>query len=234
MAKLGDKITDGTVQWQIRKGVTLPYELPEYMETLLDDKDAETARATLGAPSMTGANASGSWNINAATATKLATPRKIELTGNVTGSAAFDGSKDIQIATSLADVSALAHSLLSKTTAADMRGVIEANAQNCGGIVAESLTSPGYVKFANGLLIEWGQVLVDHAPGTDGIDTAYHRYWVYPIKMSVPIGWLATDVTGNMPDPQPFCTWAINDVWGVNVNCKIADRYAFVLAIGIA
>lgn len=104
MAKLGDKITDGTVQWQIRKGVTLPYELPEYMETLLDDKDAETARATLGAPSMTGANASGSWNINAATATKLATPRKIELTGNVTGSADFDGSKDIQIATSLPDV----------------------------------------------------------------------------------------------------------------------------------
>lgn len=99
MAKLGDKITDGTVQWQIRKGVTLPYELPEYMETLLDDKDAETARATLGAPSMTGANASGSWNINAATASALATPRKIELTGNVTGSADFDGSKDIQIAT---------------------------------------------------------------------------------------------------------------------------------------
>ena len=38
------------------------------------------------------------------TATKLATPRKIELTGNVTGSADFDGSKDIQIATSLPDV----------------------------------------------------------------------------------------------------------------------------------
>ena len=36
-------------------------------------------------------------------ASALATPRKIELTGNVTGSADFDGSKDIQIATSLAD-----------------------------------------------------------------------------------------------------------------------------------
>lgn len=58
-------------------------------------------------------------------ASALATPRKIELTGNVTGSADFDGSKDIQIATSLADVSALAHSLLSKTTAADMRGVMD-------------------------------------------------------------------------------------------------------------
>ena len=234
MAKLGDKITDGTVQWQIRKGVTLPYELPEYMETLLDDKDAETARATLGTPSMTGANASGSWNINAATATKLATPRKIELTGNVTGSANFDGSKDIQIATSLANVSALAHSLLSKTTAADMRGVIEANAQNCGGIVAESLTSPGYVKFANGLLIEWGSVSVDHAPGTDNIATTWHKWWPYPIKMSVRIGAQATDITGNMPDPQPFCIWALNDPWGLNVNCPISGRAAFVLAIGLA
>lgn len=37
-------------------------------------------------------------------ASALATPRKIELTGNVTGSADFDGSKDIQIATSLSDV----------------------------------------------------------------------------------------------------------------------------------
>lgn len=232
MAKLGDKITDGTVQWQIRKGVTLPYELPEYMETLLDDKDAETARATLGAPSMTGANASGSWNINAATATKLATPRTIALSGDATGSATFDGSKNIQIATSLADVSALAHSLLSKTTAADMRGVIEANAQNCGGIVAESLTSSGYVKFANGLLIEWGYVSVDHAPGTDGIGTTYHNWWSYPIKMSVPLGALATDITGNMPDPQPLCIWALEQ-HALIVNCPKA-RTVFVLAIGIA
>lgn len=129
---IGGTVSDGTVQWQIRKGVTLPYELPEYMETLLDDKDAETARATLGAPSMTGANASGSWNINAATATKLATPRTIALTGNVTGSADFDGSKDIQIATSLADVSALAHSLLSKTTAADMREAMDIKISGVG------------------------------------------------------------------------------------------------------
>lgn len=234
MAKLGDKITDGTVQWQIRKGVTLPYELPEYMETLLDDKDAETARATLGAPSMTGANASGSWNINAATATKLATPRKIELTGNVTGSADFDGSKDIQIATNLANVSALAHSLLSKTTAADMRGVIEANALNCGGIVAESLTDPGYVKFANNFLIEWGAVYIDHAPGTDGITTTYHKWWVYPIRMSVSLGLQVTDTTANIPDPQPFCTWPRGNLDGAWINCPRGDRIAFVIAIGIA
>lgn len=166
-------------------------------------------------------------------ASALATPRKIELTGNVTGSADFDGSQDIQIATSLSDVSALAHSLLSKTTAADMRGVIEANAQNCGGIVAESLTSPGYVKFANGFIIEWARVGVDHAPGTDNIDTAYHKWWNYPIKMSVPICALATDTGGNYYNPQPLCTWATDDPNGIIVNCPIA-RTAAVIAIGIA
>ena len=166
-------------------------------------------------------------------ASALATPRKIELTGNVTGSADFDGSKDIQIATSLADVSALAHSLLSKTTAADMRGVIEANAQNCGGIVAESLTNPGYVKFANGLLIEWGSVAVNRAPGADGIDTAYHAFWVFPVKMSVCLGSLATDIYNNFYNPQPFCIWAIHEQ-GFTINCKEKDRTAFVLAIGIA
>ena len=46
-------------------------------------------------------NKAGDITIN--TASKLAAPRKIELTGNVTGSADFDGSKDIQIATSLSD-----------------------------------------------------------------------------------------------------------------------------------
>ena len=59
------------------------------------------------APTKTGDGASGTWGISisgkANTASKLATPRKIELTGNVTGSANFDGSKDIQIATSLSD-----------------------------------------------------------------------------------------------------------------------------------
>lgn len=164
-------------------------------------------------------------------ASALATPRKIELTGNVTGSADFDGSKDIQIATSLANVSALAHSLLSKTTAADMRGVIEANAQNCGGIVAESLTSPGYVKFANGFIIEWGSVSVD-TPGAGGYPNKYKKYWGYPIKMSAPLGALATDISGNMPDPQPLCIWALN-VDTLIVNCPIV-RTAFILAIGIA
>ena len=73
MAKLGDTITDGTVKWQVRKGVTLPYELPSYMETLLDDTDAATARATLGVPST------------------------VTLSGDATGSATLDGSANITV-----------------------------------------------------------------------------------------------------------------------------------------
>lgn len=73
MAKLGDTITDGTVKWQVRKGVTLPYELPSYMETLLDDTNAATARATLGVPS------------------------KVTLSGDATGSATLGGSANITV-----------------------------------------------------------------------------------------------------------------------------------------
>ena len=50
-----------------------------------------------------GVNAAGNQDTtgNAATATKLATPRKIELTGNVTGSATFDGTSDVSINTTV-------------------------------------------------------------------------------------------------------------------------------------
>ena len=75
--------------------------ISDFIKTLLDDGNAATARATLGAPSTAGANASGSWNINAATATKLATPRKINITGNATGAATFDGSGDVNINTTV-------------------------------------------------------------------------------------------------------------------------------------
>lgn len=43
----------------------------------------------------------GSWNINSATATKLATARAISLTGNASGSANFDGSGNVSINTTV-------------------------------------------------------------------------------------------------------------------------------------
>lgn len=55
------------------------------------------------APTKTGTGATGTWGIditgNAGTATKLATARTISLTGDITGSASFDGSANISIAT---------------------------------------------------------------------------------------------------------------------------------------
>lgn len=54
--------------------------------------------ATVGLPSTINADTSG----NAATATKLATERAIELSGDVTGTANFDGSAAINISTSIA------------------------------------------------------------------------------------------------------------------------------------
>ena len=48
-------------------------------------------------PTKDGIGATGNWSINAATATKLATPRTIALTGKVAGSATFDGSTNMSI-----------------------------------------------------------------------------------------------------------------------------------------
>lgn len=102
---------------------------------------------------------------NAATATKLATARTIALSGDATGSATFDGSGDATIAAEVSKIGGTAISdfiktLLDDGDAATARATLEANAQNCGGIVAASLTDNGYVKFANGLILEWGEVSV--------------------------------------------------------------------------
>ena len=113
----------------------------------------------------------GSWNINAATATnatkattaatctgnsatasKLATARSIALTGNATGSANFDGSGNISISTNVN--TATNADKLDGYHASDLLGKI--TAANTGGIVAASLTENGYVKFANGLILQWG------------------------------------------------------------------------------
>lgn len=66
----------------------------------------------------------GSWNINSATATKFATARKINITGNASGSAAFDGTNDVSINVS---VSQAAHA--DKATAdANGRSFTDTNA----------------------------------------------------------------------------------------------------------
>ena len=83
---------------------------------------------------------------------KLATARNIALTGNATGSATFDGSGNISISTNVN--TATNADKLDGYHANDIIGKI--TAANVGGIVAAALTENGYVKFANGLLIQWG------------------------------------------------------------------------------
>jgi len=65
-----------------------------FMEGLLDDADAPSARATLDVPSRSGSGASGTWDIgvsgNAATATQLQTARTI-------GGVSFDGSANVDL-----------------------------------------------------------------------------------------------------------------------------------------
>lgn len=129
----GAAITDGTITWALRKVATnggIGYRQPSaayavgniaYHASLPTGWCLECATGgTTSAGDITPSSTIGdtvtdgtvTWKVAeyALTtdvpplASALATPRKIELTGNVTGSADFDGSKDIQIATSLSDV----------------------------------------------------------------------------------------------------------------------------------
>ena len=149
------------------------------------------------APTKTGAGASGTWGINisgnAASATKLANPRSINVSGTgLTGTAkSFDGSGNITIPITLVNsllamagvtpsadklpyftgassagltaLSAFARTILDDTSADAVRATIGANAGTCGGIVAQSLTQNGYVKFANGFIIQWGNAARNQA-----------------------------------------------------------------------
>lgn len=124
-------------------------------------------------------------NVIVGAAHKLQTPRFLNVTGTgLTGTAQpFDGSGNVSIPVNLAkallamagvapsadklpyftgassaaltQLSAFARTILDDTSADAVRATIGANAGTCGGIVAQSLTGNGYVKFANGLIIQW-------------------------------------------------------------------------------
>jgi hypothetical protein len=125
----------------------------------------------LFAPTKTGTGASGTWDIsitgNADTASKLATARNIALTGNATGSATFDGSGNISISTNVN--TATNADKLDGYHASDLLKKIAA--ANTVGIVAASLTENGYVKFANGLILQWGDASGDEDPGIENTTT---------------------------------------------------------------
>lgn len=85
-------------------------------------------------------NLRGNLNGTASTATKLATPRTITLTGDATGSVAFDGSDNVDIVTTLANSGVTAGSYNSVTV--DAKGRVTAGLNQVHGLVT-STTATG-------------------------------------------------------------------------------------------
>ena len=86
---------DGTESIYVRQyadAKTDGFVTPTRTATLLDGSGNTSFPGKVTAP-----NFIGSLNGNAATATKLSTARKINITGNATGSAGFDGTSDVNI-----------------------------------------------------------------------------------------------------------------------------------------
>lgn len=107
----------------------------------------------------------------------------------------------------LATLTSFARSILDDTSAEAVRGTIGANAQNCGGIVAASLTQNGYVKFATGLIIQWGIITVstDNAQGPHQASQALPvtasnflqgtAVYDYPGATSIPVAAISCNAT---------------------------------------
>lgn len=73
----------------------------------------------------------------------------------------------------LTTLSSFARTILDDTNASAVRSTIEANAQNCGGIVASNLGENGYAKWANGLIIQWGTANVGNNTVSVPLNVAY-------------------------------------------------------------
>ena len=166
------------------------------------------------------------------TAQKLQTARTLNVSGKgLTGTAqSFDGSGNVTIPVTLAQsllamagltpaadklpyftgddaagltaLSAFARTILDDTSADAVRSTINANASTCGGIVAQSLTQNGYVKFANGLIIQW-------VYDTQNSDTLKGEYIInIPISMNL----LGCATSGTGDDSTNIVDWSTTSI----------------------
>ena len=150
-------------------------------------------------------------NANAVSATKLATARTIALTGDVTGSASFDGSSNISINAQVGDDShthslanlglgsAATRTALGTTGGLYSRDSILGTVSQSGGIPTGAIIERGsnangeYVRFADGTQICTKELTLNYV---NGIDMA--GIWTFPA------GFVAPPIANHTPRPLGF------------------------------
>lgn len=183
----------------------------------------------IGAPALNGTGATGTWSIsvtgNAATATKLATARTVTLTGDVSGSASFDGSANITITTTVADNSH-AHAI---TDITNLSTTLAAKADLVGGVIPANQL-PSYVDD----VLEYAALASFPATGETGkiyvaIDTNKIYRWSGTVYIEI------SPVAGNADTATKLATARAITItgdasWTVNFDGSVAVSSAITLA----
>ena len=99
------------------------------------------------------------------------------------------------------------------------------SAANTGGIVAASLTENGYVKFANGLILQWGSHTVS---GNGGIAS-----FTYPVAMSAVYFATCNPITNNSGDWDSLVMSTTVSSCKI-ANCTQAEGKVLVFVVGQA
>lgn len=198
--------------------------------------------------------------VNVGSATKLATPRSINVLGTgLTGTAkSFDGSGNITIPITLVNsllamagvtpsadklpfftgassadlttLSAFARTILDDTSAEAVRNTIAANAATCGGIVAQSLTQNGYVKWANGFIIQW---IHDKQSSDIAVDS-------YDVNIPIAMNILGISFAGTMDDQTNIIAYSDTTITVRTLQSQLTDpthrvkRPFFAILVGVA
>lgn len=163
----------------------------------------------------------GSWNINSATATKLATPRAISLTGNASGSANFDGSGNVSINTTVSQATAAnaLNSMGNKTAIKD-------GTREPLNLSLYQVYNNGYpVPYGNLLSIGGaggGELLAEWSGGDKGIGHLYYRnrrdhgnLWS---------DWRTVAFTSDINSFAPTKTGSgASGTWGINISGNAAS-----------
>ena len=88
----------------------------------------------------------------------------------------------------ISDMSSFVRGVCESTDAASFRAAIAATAENCGGIVAQSLTTNGYVKFANGLILQWAWGTQEDVYNASNSPKFYRTYFPITFTNDYPVG----------------------------------------------